>query len=105
MGRVGGKALLYFEVVSSIALAIGLLAGHVLHPGDGFNVSVASLDTRAIAGFVSQSEHLDGLTGFLFGIIPVSFFDAFAKATRCPSFSYPSCSALRFLQRESRQAA
>jgi hypothetical protein len=68
-------------------------------------VSVASLDTRAIAGFVSQSEHLDGLTGFLFGIIPVSFFDAFAKATRCPSFSYPSCSALRFLQRESRQAA
>jgi aerobic C4-dicarboxylate transport protein len=84
VGRVGGKALVYFEVVSSIALAIGLLAGHVLHPGDGFNVSVASLDTRAIAGFVSQSEHLDGLTGFLFGIIPVSFFDAFAKGDTLP---------------------
>jgi aerobic C4-dicarboxylate transport protein len=52
VGRVGGKALVYFEVVSSIALVIGLLAGHVLHPGDGFNVSVASLDTRAIAGAV-----------------------------------------------------
>ena len=84
VGRVGGKALVYFEVVSSIALAIGLLAGHVLHPGDGFNVSVASLDTRAIAGFVGQSEHLDGLTGFLFGIIPVSFFDAFAKGDTLP---------------------
>ncbi|MGF6597220.1 aerobic C4-dicarboxylate transport protein [Paraburkholderia sp. GAS448] len=84
VGRVGGKALVYFEVVSSIALAIGLLAGHVLHPGDGFNVLVASLDTRAIAGFVSQSEHLDGLTGFLFGIIPVSFFDAFAKGDTLP---------------------
>jgi aerobic C4-dicarboxylate transport protein len=84
VGRVGGKALVYFEVVSSMALAIGLLAGHVLHPGDGFNVSVASLDTRAIAGFVSQSEHLDGLTGFLFGIIPVSFFDAFAKGDTLP---------------------
>ncbi|MGF6757521.1 dicarboxylate/amino acid:cation symporter [Paraburkholderia sp. GAS42] len=84
VGRVGGKALVYFEVVSSIALVIGLLAGHVLHPGDGFNVSVASLDTRAIAGFVSQSEHLDGLTGFLFGIIPVSFFDAFAKGDTLP---------------------
>ncbi|SKC93720.1 dicarboxylate/amino acid:cation symporter [Paraburkholderia hospita] len=84
VGRVGGKALVCFEVVSSIALVIGLLAGHVLHPGDGFNVSVASLDTRAIAGFVSQSEHLDGLTGFLFGIIPVSFFDAFAKGDTLP---------------------
>lgn len=84
VGRVGGKAVVYFEVVSSIALVIGLLAGHVLHPGDGFNVSVASLDTRAIAGFVRQSEHLDGLTGFLFGIIPVSFFDAFAKGDTLP---------------------
>jgi len=84
VGRVGGKALVYFELVSSIALVIGLLAGHVLHPGDGFNVSVASLDTHAIAGFVSQSEHHDGLTGFLFGIVPVSFFDAFAKGDTLP---------------------
>ncbi|SAK81954.1 C4-dicarboxylate transporter DctA [Caballeronia catudaia] len=53
VGRVGGKALVYFEVVSSIALVIGLLAGHVLHPGDGFNVTVSSLDARAIAGFVN----------------------------------------------------
>jgi aerobic C4-dicarboxylate transport protein len=84
VGRVGGKALIYFEVVSSLALAIGLLAGHVLHPGNGFNVSVSSLDARAITGFVNQSEHLDGLTGFLFGIIPVSFFDAFAKGDTLP---------------------
>lgn len=84
VGRVGGKALIYFEVVSSIALAIGLLAGHVLRPGDGFNVAVASLDARAVTSFVSQSEHLAGLTGFLLGIIPASFFDAFAKGDTLP---------------------
>ncbi|WP_186133942.1 C4-dicarboxylate transporter DctA [Burkholderia gladioli] len=84
VGRVGGKALLYFEIVSSLALAIGLLFGHLLHPGDGFNVSIASLDSRAISGFVNQSEHLGGLAGFLLGIIPASFFDAFAKGDTLP---------------------
>jgi aerobic C4-dicarboxylate transport protein len=84
VGRVGGKALLYFELVSSMALVIGLLFGHLLHPGDGFNVSIASLDVHAIAGFVNQSEHLDGLAGFLLGIIPSSFFDAFAKGETLP---------------------
>jgi aerobic C4-dicarboxylate transport protein len=84
VGRVGGKALIYFEVVSSIALVIGLLFGHLLHPGDGFNVSIASLDPRAVSGFITQSEHLDGLSGFLLGIIPSSFFDAFAKGDTLP---------------------
>jgi aerobic C4-dicarboxylate transport protein len=84
VGRVGGKALIYFEVVSTFALVIGLLFGHLLHPGAGFNVSVASLDPHAISGYVSQSEHLDGLAGFLLGIIPSSFFDAFAKGDTLP---------------------
>ncbi len=84
VGRVGGKALIYFEVVSSLALVIGLLFGHLLHPGSGFNVAVASLDSRAIAGFVSRSEHLDGIAGFLLGIVPNSFFDAFAKGDTLP---------------------
>src|SRR5471030_627210 len=57
VGRVGGKALLYFEVVSTFALAIGLLSAHALHPGAGFNIDVSTLDTKAIAGFVGQAEH------------------------------------------------
>ncbi|RFU45192.1 C4-dicarboxylate transporter DctA [Paraburkholderia sp. DHOC27] len=84
VGRVGGKALLYFEVVSSIALAVGLLFGHLLHPGNGFNVSIASLDSRAISGFVSQADRHDGLEGFLLGIIPASFGEAFTKGDTLP---------------------
>ncbi|QDE41620.1 C4-dicarboxylate transporter DctA [Luteibacter pinisoli] len=84
VGRVGGKALLYFEVISSLALVIGLVFGHVLRPGDGFNVSVSSLDPHAVAGFVSPSEHADGMAGFLLGIIPSSFMDAFSKGETLP---------------------
>jgi aerobic C4-dicarboxylate transport protein len=84
VGRVGGKALIYFEIVSSLALFIGLLFGQLLHPGAGFNVPISSLDSRAVSGFVNQSEHLDGLSGLLLGIIPSSFFDAFAKGDTLP---------------------
>lgn len=84
VGRVGGKALLYFEIVSSLALAIGLLGGLLLRPGVGFNVSISTLDPRAISGFVNQAEHLDGIASFLLAIIPTSFFDAFAKGDTLP---------------------
>src|ERR1700688_826744 len=46
VGRVGGKALLYFEIVSTIALVIGLIVGNVVRPGDGFNVNAATLDAK-----------------------------------------------------------
>jgi aerobic C4-dicarboxylate transport protein len=84
VGRVGGKALLYFEVVSSIALLIGLLAAHVLHPGSGFNIDVKTLDSSAIVGFVGAAQHGEGITGFLLNIIPTTFFDAFAKGEILP---------------------
>ncbi|MGP8432386.1 dicarboxylate/amino acid:cation symporter [Paraburkholderia fungorum] len=84
VGRVGGKALLYFEIVSSLALAIGLISGHFLRPGDGFNVAISSLDPHAISGFVNQAEHMDGIGGFLLAIIPGSFFDAFARGETLP---------------------
>ncbi|TWC20500.1 MULTISPECIES: C4-dicarboxylate transporter DctA [unclassified Pseudomonas] len=84
VGRVGGKALLYFEIVSSIALLIGLLAAHALHPGVGFNVDVKTLDTSAISGFVGQAEHGEGITGFLLHVIPTTFFDAFSKGEILP---------------------
>lgn len=84
VGRVGGKALLYFEVVSTIALLIGILAAHLLQPGVGFNIDVKTLDSSAIAGFVGQAEHGEGITGFLLHVIPATFFDAFSKGEILP---------------------
>ena len=84
VGRVGGKALLYFEIVSTFALAIGLVAAHVLHPGSGFNVDVKTLDTSAIANFVGQAQHGEGITGFLLHVIPTTFFDAFSQGEILP---------------------
>ena len=51
VGRVGGKALLYFEVVSTLALLFGLIVGNVVHPGSGFNVNPATLDSKAVADY------------------------------------------------------
>jgi aerobic C4-dicarboxylate transport protein len=78
VGRVGGKALLYFEIVSTFALAIGLIVANLIKPGAGFNVNPATLDTHAIAEFTSKTADLDTVK-FLLNIIPNTFFDAFAK--------------------------
>jgi len=56
VGRVGGKALLYFEVVSTFALLIGLTVGNFVKPGAGFNIDPASLDPKAIADFAGQAK-------------------------------------------------
>lgn len=84
VGRVGGKALLYFEIVSTIALLIGIIAAHVMKPGSGFNVDVKSLDTAAIAGYVGAAQHGEGIIGFIMHVIPVTFFDAFTKGEILP---------------------
>jgi aerobic C4-dicarboxylate transport protein len=78
VGRVGGLALLYFEVVSTIALLIGLLVGNVVRPGSGFNVNVATLDAKAVAEYAGQAK-AQSVTEFLMHIIPTTVFDAFAK--------------------------
>jgi aerobic C4-dicarboxylate transport protein len=78
VGRVGGKALLYFEVVSTFALLIGLAVGNVVKPGAGFNIDPASLDPKAIADFAGQAK-AQGVTEFLMHIIPTTIVDAFAK--------------------------
>ncbi len=78
VGRVGGMALLYFEVVSSIALLIGLLVGNVVRPGSGFNVNAATLDAKAVADYAGQAK-AQSVTEFLMHIIPTTVFDAFAK--------------------------
>ena len=78
VGRVGGIALLYFEVVSTIALLIGLVVGNVVRPGAGFNVNVATLDAKAVADYAGQAK-AQSVTDFLMHIIPTTVFDAFAK--------------------------
>jgi aerobic C4-dicarboxylate transport protein len=78
VGRVGGKALLYFEIVSTFALAIGLLVANLVKPGAGFNVDPATLDTHAIAQYTDKTKSLSTVD-FLSNIIPTTFVDAFAK--------------------------
>lgn len=78
VGRVGGKALLYFEVVSTLALLIGLVVGNAVHPGSGFNVNPATLDPKAVAQYAGQAK-AQSVADFLMHIIPATVLDAFAK--------------------------
>jgi aerobic C4-dicarboxylate transport protein len=78
VGRVGGKALLYFEIVSTLALLIGLIVGNVVRPGNGFNIDPATLDAKAVAEYAGQAK-AQSITQFLIHIIPNTIVDAFAK--------------------------
>ena len=78
VGRVGGKALLYFEVISTLALVVGFIVGNVVHPGSGFNVDPTTLDTRAVAEYAGQAK-AQTVTDFLMHIIPTTIVDAFAR--------------------------
>ena len=78
VGRIGGIALIYFEVVSTVALLIGLLVGNLVRPGDGFNVNAANLDSKAVSDYVGQAK-AQSVTEFLRHIIPTTAVDAFAK--------------------------
>ncbi|NDQ57997.1 MAG: dicarboxylate/amino acid:cation symporter [Acidipila sp.] len=78
IGRVGVKALLYFELVSTLALFIGLVVGNLVHPGAGFDVNVAALDTKAVADYAGQAK-AQNATDFMLHIIPTTVVDAFAK--------------------------
>jgi len=79
VGRVGAKALFYFEVVSTLALAIGLLVMHLLRPGDGFNVDPATLDPKAVSGYAKAASE-QSTTDFVLHIIPKTFADAFTNS-------------------------
>jgi len=83
VGRIGGKAMLYFEVVSTMALAIGMLVGNVLRPGAGFNADPSKLDAHAIAQYAGQAEQ-HGTVDFLLSIIPNTVIDAFARGEILP---------------------
>ena len=78
VGRVGLKALLYFEVMTTVALVIGLIVVNIWRPGSGMNVDPASLDTKAIATYTAQAQQ-QTLVGSLLHIIPNTFVSAFAE--------------------------
>lgn len=78
LGRVGVKALLYFESVTTLALLIGMGVATALQPGRGMNVNPATLDAKAVAQYAAQGSHL-GVADFLLNIIPESFVGAFTQ--------------------------
>jgi aerobic C4-dicarboxylate transport protein len=78
VGRVGVKTLFYFEAVSTLALAIGLIVGEVVQPGHGFNIDPSTLDPKAVASYINRAKE-EGIVAHLLGIIPDSFFGALAR--------------------------
>ncbi|WP_279060532.1 dicarboxylate/amino acid:cation symporter [Bilophila wadsworthia] len=78
LGRIGGKALIYFEAVTTLALIIGLVVVNTLQPGGGMHVDPASLDTTAIAKYTASAQH-NGFIDFLMNIIPGTIVGAFAN--------------------------
>src|ERR1043166_5611410 len=90
VGRVGVKALVYFELVSTLALAIGLLVGEIAHPGAGFNIDPASLDPRAVSGYITRAKE-EGIVSHILAIIPNTFVDAFAKGDLLQEIALGEC--------------
>ena len=77
VGRIGLKAIIYFEVLTTIAMFIGLIIAHVIQPGAGLNINPATLDSKAVSQY-TNAPHQD-VVGFLLNIIPSTVIDAFAK--------------------------
>src|ERR1700736_1534005 len=71
VGRVGGKALVYFEIVSTLALLMGAVVANVVRPGDGFNADPARLDAAAVATYVGHAQQTSTVA-FLTGIVPTT---------------------------------
>lgn len=79
LGRVGTRALIYFEVLSTFALALGLIVVNVVGPGRGMNIDVATLDAKSIAGYSASAAKSGGFVDFLLNMIPISIVEALAK--------------------------
>jgi aerobic C4-dicarboxylate transport protein len=78
-GRLGVRTLLYFEVVSTLALVVGLVVGELVRPGRGLHIDPATLDPTVAAGYAEKAEHGATMVDFLLGLIPDTFFGAFAQ--------------------------
>jgi aerobic C4-dicarboxylate transport protein len=81
VGRVGGKALLYFEVMTTVALIVGLILAFVFAPGEGMSINTASLDAHALNTYADNAHKLKGagIGSFILNIIPMTSFDALAR--------------------------
>jgi aerobic C4-dicarboxylate transport protein len=81
VGRVGGKALLYFEVMTTVALVVGLVLAFLVGPGRGMNINTATLDAHALASYADNAHKLKGggIGSFVLNIIPTTAFDALAR--------------------------
>jgi len=79
VGRVGLKAVIYFEVMTTLALGIGLVLAWVTRPGVGMNIDLRSLDASSLASYAKNAESLKDTAGYLMKIIPETAIDAFAK--------------------------
>jgi len=78
-GRLGARTLLYFEVVSTLALLVGLAVGKLVQPGQGFNIDPATLDPKIGAEYAAKAAHGDGVVAYLLHLIPDTFVGAFAN--------------------------
>ena len=78
VGKTGGLALMYFEIVSTIALIVGLVIINLVQPGVGMNIDASTLDTKGIAAYTGPGKMV-GTTDFLLNVIPSTVVDAFAK--------------------------
>lgn len=81
VGRVGFKAIVYFEIITTFALILGLIVAYASGVGDGMNIDPKSLNSAALATYTDRASHLQqgGAMAFLMGLIPSTIFDAFAK--------------------------
>jgi len=81
VGRVGVKALVYFEVMTTVALVVGLLLAYLFGPGHGMNIDPSKLDGQALTTFAGNAKKLqgEGIGAFLMNIIPTTSFDALAR--------------------------
>lgn len=79
LGRVGARALIYFELMSTFALGLGLIVVNLLQPGAGMNVDAATLDAKAISTYTAAAAHGTGIVDFLLHMVPTSAIDALAK--------------------------
>jgi aerobic C4-dicarboxylate transport protein len=79
VGRIGVRSLIYFEVVSTLALVIGLVVVNIVKPGVGMNIDPSAVNAGAIAGYAKTAEAQPGVIGFFMDIIPTTIVDAFAK--------------------------
>src|ERR1700760_4565224 len=81
VGRVGVKALLYFEVMTTVALVVGLILAYIFGPGHGMNIDPSTLDAKALNTYADNAHKLQGggIGSFLMNVIPTTSFDALSR--------------------------